>query len=49
MDIQLVPNAAYQFKHGLKKTDKQYAIYFLVTQEMCANSKNDFKLEPLGM
>jgi hypothetical protein len=49
MDIQLVPNAAYQFKHGQKKTDKQYAIYFLVTQEMCANSKNEFQLEPMGI
>ena len=44
-----MPNAAYQFKHGQKKTDKQYAIYFLVTQEMCANSKNEFQLEPMGI
>lgn len=49
MDIQIVPNAAHSFKYGEKRTDRQYAIYFLLTQEMCANSQNNFKMEPLGL
>ena len=54
MDIHLVQNPAYKFKYkknnqGQEPPLQNYALYFLLKEELCFNTKYFNRMEPLGL